>query len=73
MRLEILFWKKLKKLGQEKMTEEEFLPKWYADTKPRSKITENLVAITLLILLTIFTLGIVSGLQHTSDTIKGRN
>lgn len=55
------------------MEQEEFLPKWYADTTPKSKVKENMVAIVLLILLTIFTLGIVSGLQHTSDTIKGRN
>jgi len=55
------------------MEHEEFMPKWYADTTPRSKIKENIIAFTLLILLTIFTLGIVSGLQHTSDTIKGRN
>jgi hypothetical protein len=55
------------------MEHEEFMPKWYGDTTPRSKIKENILALTLLILLTIFTLGIVSGLQHTSDTIKGRN
>jgi hypothetical protein len=55
------------------MEQEEFLPKWYVDTTPRSKVKENIIALMLLILLTIFTLGIVSGLQHTSDTIKGRN
>jgi len=55
------------------MSREEFLPKWYANTDPKSKVAENVIALTLLILLTIFTLGIVSGLQHTSDTIKGRN
>ena len=54
-------------------SQEEFLPKWYPSSEPKSKVTENVMAITLLILLTIFTLGIVSGFQHTSDTLKGRN
>lgn len=53
--------------------QEEFLPKWYPSTQPKSKAAENILAFTLIVLLTIFTLGIVSGIQHTSDTIKGRN
>lgn len=53
-------------------SQEELLPKWYADTTPKSKVTENLLAITLLILLGFFTLGIFSGLQHTSEALKGR-
>jgi len=54
-------------------TKEEFLPKWYPSAEPKSRLTENVIAIILLILLTIFTLGIFSGIQNTSDTIKGRD
>jgi hypothetical protein len=53
--------------------EEELLPKWYPSAEPKSRAAENVIAITLLILLTIFTLGIFSGIQHTSDTLKGRD
>ena len=55
------------------MEREQFLPKWYASTERKSKVTENLVAFVLLIMLSIFTLGIVSGLQHTTNGMKGRN
>jgi hypothetical protein len=55
------------------MPEEEFLPKWYPSSEPKSRVAENVFTVILLILLTIFTLGIVSGIQHTSDTLKGRN
>jgi hypothetical protein len=55
------------------MNNEELLPKWYPSMEKKSKVAENIIAITLIVLLTIFTLGIVSGLQHTSDTIKGRD
>jgi hypothetical protein len=55
------------------MNNQELLPKWYASTEPKNKVAENFIAITLLILLTIFTLGIVSGFQHTGDTLKGRD
>jgi hypothetical protein len=55
------------------MPEEEFLPKWYASTEPKSKVAENILAGILLVLLSIFTLGLVSGLQHTKDATKGRD
>jgi amino acid transporter len=55
------------------MSEEEFLPKWYASSEPKNKVAENIIAITLIVLLTIFTLGIVSAFQHTGDTLKGRD
>ena len=54
-------------------SKEEFLPKWYPSMEKKSKVTENVVAFVLLIMLTIFTLGIVSGLQHTTNGMKGRN
>jgi hypothetical protein len=59
-------------MSNNETVKEEFLPKWYASAEPKNKFAENFIVVTLLILLTIFTLGIVSGLQHTSDTIKGR-
>ena len=54
-------------------SQEEFLPKWYPSMEKKSKGTENVIAFVLLIMLTIFTLGIVSGLQHTSNGMKGRD
>ena len=54
-------------------SQEEFLPKWYPSMEKKSKKTENVVAFVLLIMLSIFTLGIVSGLQHTHNGMKGRN
>ena len=54
-------------------SQEEFLPKWYPSAEPKSKVKENVFAVILLILIGIFTLGIVSGLQHTSEAIKGRD
>jgi hypothetical protein len=54
-------------------SQEEFLPKWYPSTEPKSKVTENFIAVTLLVLLTIFTLGIFTGLQQTTNTLKRRD
>ena len=60
-------------MSRQPTVKEEFLPKWYPSAEPKSKVAESVIALTLLILLTIFTLGIVSGIQHTSDTLKGRD
>jgi hypothetical protein len=55
------------------MPEEEFLTKWYPSMQKKSNVAESLFAGFLLILLALFTLGIVSGLQHTNDATKGRD
>ena len=54
------------------MNNEELLPKWYPSTEAKSKVVENVFAGFLLILIGLFTLGIVSALQHTSQATKGR-
>ena len=53
-------------------SEEEFMPKWYPSMEKKSKVAENILAGFLMILLAIFTLGIVSGIQHTSNAMKGK-
>jgi hypothetical protein len=60
-------------MSRQPTVKEQFLPKWYPSAERKSKVAQNVVALTLLILLTIFTLGIFSGIQHTSDTLKGRD
>jgi hypothetical protein len=54
------------------MNNEELLPKWSPSMERKSNVAESLFAGLLLILLALFTLGIVSGLQHTNDATKGR-
>ena len=54
-------------------SQEEFLPKWYPSMERKSNVAESLFAGFLLILLALFTLGIVSGLQHTNEATKGRD
>lgn len=53
--------------------EEEFMPKWYPSMEKKSKVAENILAGFLWVLLAIFTLGIVSGLQHTTNAMKGKD
>jgi hypothetical protein len=53
--------------------EEEFLPKWYESAQKDNTVAKNVIAITLIVLLAFFTLGIFSALQYTSDSIKGRD
>jgi hypothetical protein len=55
------------------MNNEELLPKWYPSMEKKSKVAENIFAGFLLILLALFTLGVVSGLQHTNEATKGRD
>jgi len=55
------------------MNNEELLPKWYPRMEKKSKVAENILAGFLLILLALFTLGVVSGLQHTNEATKGRD
>lgn len=54
-------------------SEEELLPKWYPSVERKGRITENIFAGFLLVLITIFTLGIFTGLQHTNAAMKGKN
>jgi hypothetical protein len=56
-----------------KNEQEEFLPRWQDNLQPKNKIAENVIAVTLVILLFIFTLGIFTSVQHIGNTIKGRN
>jgi len=54
-------------------SQEEFLPKWYPSMEKKSKVGENILAVVLIVLLALFTLGVVSGLEHTRDATKGRD
>lgn len=54
-------------------SQEEFMPKWYPSMEKKNKTAESVVAAVLLIMLAIFTLGIVSGLEHTNNAMKGKD
>jgi hypothetical protein len=54
------------------MDNEEFLPKWYPSSEPKNKVAESVFAGVLLVLIAIFTLGIVTSLEHTSQATKRR-
>jgi hypothetical protein len=53
--------------------QDEFMPKWYPSMESKSKATENVIAFVLLVMLGIFSLGLMSGLQHTNNGMKGKN
>jgi hypothetical protein len=54
-------------------TKKEFLPKWYESAKKDNTVAKNTVAVVLMVLLAIFTLGIFTSVQHLGNTIKGRD
>jgi hypothetical protein len=55
------------------MEQPEFLPPWKNSHSPKTTVAQNVVAIVLIIMLNIFTLGIYVSIQHLGDTVKRKD